>query len=646
MPLDPLPEIGDLYNARYRVRSQIGEGGFAVVYAAYDDHAARDVALKILKPDLQDGYSPALTARFEREARAVESLSHRHVVRMFEHGTGSDGRHFATFEILDGLDLDEYARAHDGHRLPSRDVESILRQILTPLREAHVQGLLHRDLKPQNIRVWDTEATLPRVKLMDFGLARWTDDGHPQITTTNELVGTPRYMSPEQLLKQPLTPASDVYSLGVVALELLLGPEALTGNSWGEQLDRLRSGHTFSIPMWESLDPHLRSIIDRMTARDPEDRFADAAVALRALDRTRDQPTLYLPVRRTRPRWQAVAAIAATVAVVAIIFVALQDRKEARVVPVQDTRPPAVTTTKPTPQRPPTPPPEREPKPEPEPVEPLPPLPSTASSGCGADPPIEGEYKGDETYFFIPDNYAPNRAYPLFVVLQQAYEPPELLVEGSGLRDLAARENIIIVAPRTKRLLYAWQPADVEIINARFRKVAANYCIDQAQVYLIAQGQAGALAHFLACEDWVTAIATQAARPGDMDFCPRPLAKPHIMFSGKHDRVYPFAGGPGCASATIEKLSVADMESLWLKHNNCGSERRVTFQTDNGVCHTWDCDQPVESCHLNGGHPWAGVAPRAGKYCDGEPADFPTTERVWTFFQSLHSAAEPDELSP
>src|SRR5690606_15504212 len=131
-------------------------------------------------------------------------------------------------------------------RLDPQAALHIMWQLLDSLSDAHHHGLLHRDIKPANVRVFEYMGDPLYAKLLDFGLARDVDGG-PQVTAKGELVGTPRYMAPEQLTEKPLSPATDIYSLGMVALEMLIGRDALGGNQWAGQLDRLRPEHTFDI---------------------------------------------------------------------------------------------------------------------------------------------------------------------------------------------------------------------------------------------------------------------------------------------------------------------------------------------------------------------------------------------------------------
>ncbi len=277
-----LPELGTTFQSKYRLDRVLGEGGFARVYEAEDVGAQRIVALKILKPD-DHGYARDVESRFHREVRVVANLRDPHTVTMFDFGRSPEGLLFMVFEYVPGQDLTQVLEA----RGPLGDDATIhiLRQVLQSLREAHQGGLLHRDIKPANIRISEYMGDPLRVTLLDFGIAKPlvpSAEGSA-ITHSGSLVGTPQYMSPEQLLEQQLTPASDVYSLGLVAYEMLSGMTAIKGNSLSDQLVVL-GGAGLALPPNAPVSPGLRRIVDRMISRDPAMRLQTAEQVLRSLE--------------------------------------------------------------------------------------------------------------------------------------------------------------------------------------------------------------------------------------------------------------------------------------------------------------------------------------------------------------------------
>src|ERR1700716_1431177 len=214
--------------AHYRINTAIGVGGMGEVYRATDMKLGRDVALKILPRDVAS--DPERLARFQREARAVAALNHPNVVTLYS-VEESDGVHFLTMELIEGQPLDRLIPANG---LPvGRIVE-----IAGALAAAHEKGIMHRDLKPANVMV----TTEGRVKVLDFGLAKdvgaETSDGATQtsagLTQAGIVMGTPAYMSPEQVSGRTLDHRTDIFSLGVILHEMATGRRPFEGTSSAE----------------------------------------------------------------------------------------------------------------------------------------------------------------------------------------------------------------------------------------------------------------------------------------------------------------------------------------------------------------------------------------------------------------------------
>jgi non-specific serine/threonine protein kinase/serine/threonine-protein kinase len=215
----PVPRIPETI-ARYRVVTLIGEGGMGTVYEAEQDHPRRTVALKVIKPGT---VSPALLRRFEQEAEALGRLQHPGIAQIYEAGTADTGfgpQPYFAMELIRGHSLKDYAEVH---RLSTNERLKIMGEVCEAVHHAHQRGLIHRDLKPGNILVDETG----QPKILDFGVARVTDrDAHAtSYTDVGQLIGTLAYMSPEQVLADPLglDTRSDVYALGVILYELLAG---------------------------------------------------------------------------------------------------------------------------------------------------------------------------------------------------------------------------------------------------------------------------------------------------------------------------------------------------------------------------------------------------------------------------------------
>lgn len=277
------PKTGDLFEGRYRIGPMIGAGGFARVYKAQQEDLGREVALKIMTPPKDGDYDPHLVERFNQEARLVSRLRDPHTITMFDYGRNQDGLLYMVFEYVNGVSLSNLIASEAPIRADR--AMKILRQTLSSLEEAHSLGMLHRDIKPGNIMVFEHVGRPDQVKLLDFGIAKLTGADQPgqDLTADGALIGTPRYMSPEQIRGEKLTPQSDLYSLGLVAYELLMGKKAIESNSSvtiiGKQLDP----QSFALPPMANVPAGLRTWVNRLLAKERAHRFKSATDALQAL---------------------------------------------------------------------------------------------------------------------------------------------------------------------------------------------------------------------------------------------------------------------------------------------------------------------------------------------------------------------------
>jgi serine/threonine protein kinase/tetratricopeptide (TPR) repeat protein len=210
-PNSPVEE-GVILGQRYEILKRLGEGGMGAVYKARDHELDRLVALKVIRPDLAG--HPDILRRFKQELILARQVTHKNVVRIFDLGS-ADGRKFITMDYIDGYDLKSILVERG--KLPAADVVPIFQQVCRGLEAAHTEGVVHRDLKPQNIMLDETG----RVWLMDFGLARSMEMAG--LTRTGVLMGTPDYMSPEQARAEKVDARSDLFSLGIIVYELLTG---------------------------------------------------------------------------------------------------------------------------------------------------------------------------------------------------------------------------------------------------------------------------------------------------------------------------------------------------------------------------------------------------------------------------------------
>ncbi|MEN3335597.1 MAG: eukaryotic-like serine/threonine-protein kinase, partial [Blastocatellia bacterium] len=212
--------IGRTLQGKYRIEELLGSGGMCDVYRAIHVQMGKQVAIKILKPQL--AVDPAIARRFEQEARAASRIHHPNAINVMDYGIGEGNTPFIVMEYVNGITLGELMRQHGA--LSIERAANILRQICGALDDAHGVGVIHRDIKPDNIIIGDY-GNSDWVEVVDFGVAKIQEDLNRRVALTGEniLVGTPRYMSPEQCEEMPVDARSDIYSLGVVLYEMLAG---------------------------------------------------------------------------------------------------------------------------------------------------------------------------------------------------------------------------------------------------------------------------------------------------------------------------------------------------------------------------------------------------------------------------------------
>ena len=275
--------IGKLLDNRYEILEQIGSGGMAVVYKAKCHRLNRLVALKILKPDLaQDA---EFRRRFHDESQAVAMLSHPNIVAVYDVSKSSD-LEYIVMELIDGITLKQYMQ-RKGEALNWREALHFITQIVKALGHAHSRGIIHRDIKPQNIMVLRDGS----VKVADFGIARLTSA--QQATLTQEALGSVHYISPEQAKGSRIDARSDLYSAGVVLYEMLTGRLPFEGDSPVS----VAIQHISSIPLApRELNPEIPEALEAITmkamAPNMENRYLDADEMLRDLEEFRKNPNI------------------------------------------------------------------------------------------------------------------------------------------------------------------------------------------------------------------------------------------------------------------------------------------------------------------------------------------------------------------
>jgi serine/threonine protein kinase len=281
---------GDKLAGRYRIVTLIGEGAIGEVYEAYDEALGEPMALKTLRAQLA---SHAVTVeRFRREIQLARKVTHRNVCRTYDLGRHQmrDGSEvtFLTMELLRGMSLARHM--NDKGRFTTEEALPLVLQMTAGLEAAHEAGVIHRDFKPGNM-VLVPEAGAgpddpPRLVIMDFGLARRHGLGEESITTTGEALGTPLYMAPEQVTSgvEPITPATDIYALGIVLYEMVTNDMPFKGNSTTVMaLKRIKEKPITPRAVIPDLDPRWEAVIMRCLERVQARRYQTAAQVEAAL---------------------------------------------------------------------------------------------------------------------------------------------------------------------------------------------------------------------------------------------------------------------------------------------------------------------------------------------------------------------------
>jgi hypothetical protein len=265
---------------RYRVGDQIGAGGTSRVHAGVDERLARPVAIKVLDACAVADADPAGRDRFLREARTAASFAHPHAVTTFDAGEDDDTL-FMVMELVEGPTLASHLAGAPGP-LPVAEALAIIDQVLSALDAAHSQGIVHRDVKPANVLLTGDG----QVKLADFGIARRFDDLDAALTGVGLVLGTPRYLAPEQVQGKPTGPTTDVYAVGLILFEMLSGEVPLVGDT---PVATAVARQTQPVPDLRELRPEVPNdvirAVERALARHPDSRFADAGELRDALRR-------------------------------------------------------------------------------------------------------------------------------------------------------------------------------------------------------------------------------------------------------------------------------------------------------------------------------------------------------------------------
>ncbi|HEV2092867.1 MAG TPA: Stk1 family PASTA domain-containing Ser/Thr kinase [Rubrobacter sp.] len=290
-----------LVDNRYRLRQPLGSGGMADVFLAHDDILDRDVALKVMSGRYAS--DDEFVERFRREAQSAAALSHPNIVSIFDRGEADDGTYYIAMEYLPGGTLKD--RILKRGALPPRTAAAVALQIAEALCAAHERDVIHRDIKPHNILITSSGD----VKVTDFGIARAASSS--TMTRTGHILGTAHYISPEQAMGEPVGPASDLYSLGVVLYEMLTGEMPFDADTPIGIAMKHVNGHLVPPQVLRPEIPDgINAVAVRLLAKNPEDRYASDAELIEDLERvvagldpsgaTKEMATSLLPAATTR----------------------------------------------------------------------------------------------------------------------------------------------------------------------------------------------------------------------------------------------------------------------------------------------------------------------------------------------------------
>jgi len=270
-PADPM--IGSTVE-KYLIKRKLGEGGMGIVYEAEHIHIGKKVALKVLLEDYTK--KQELVDRFKQEARSASIIGHPNIINVTDFGYTPDGRIFFVMEFLDGEDLASVIEKQG--TLPHGRIMRVVKQVCAGLSAAHRKGIIHRDMKPENIFVLNPGGEDETIKILDFGIAKMSilESEGRKLTKTGVVFGTPEYMSPEQAAGKPIDHRIDIYSLGVIMYEMLTGKVPFTGDTFMSILTK----HIFEpvppigeVSQGGAVPPALEQIVYKCLAKEPEGRF-------------------------------------------------------------------------------------------------------------------------------------------------------------------------------------------------------------------------------------------------------------------------------------------------------------------------------------------------------------------------------------
>lgn len=680
-----LAQVGDVFSSRYQLLDVLGSGGFATVFRGRDQTIGRDVVVKVLTP--QDGrYAPTVRARFLREAQIFGELQSPYIVTMYDFGESAEGLLFMVFEYVAGVELGELIAQAGGRRqgLPPDVVLNLLQQLLSALDESHRKGVLHRDIKPANILVYQYADDPHRVKLLDYGVAKDLSGDAKSLTSTGGVVGTLRYMSPEQLAGETLGPASDIYSLGLVAYEMLVGTPAIAGESQREMILAQIDDNDITVP------PHLapgalRAAIDGMLHKDLAARLRTARDVKQLLQQTvsghhtspprahvtsrhsirgpSDTPSSNTlrgvrtggvpvqPVVEVQPppslvrRWAPyVGAVALLIGLVVAVVMFTRPPEDVAAPVVRKSRDALFATNEPKPAEPPS-----GPRLQTDVGSSARDASAVPESACNKPAPFSGVRRLPttlESWATFPSSYGAE-PMPLVVLFHRAFRTAPEFIKYSKFQALAEEHGFVVVAFReTEQLGY-----DERLfgkVAKNIEKLFQDHCLDRSRLYLVGDDQGSRIAWTLPCMIPVSAYAVTFDRSARA--CVPVLPTSRLRVYGVHDRYVPPSGAVGCSPLDGDSASAASFRKNWSKALECG-EAQPWGDWESGRCERFECrygNHAICAGELN--HQWPdgpdSLVPWPGCHANIPGELFPIPDAIWKYFSEEGVAFSAEQLAP
>ncbi|MBX9947621.1 MAG: serine/threonine protein kinase [Candidatus Obscuribacterales bacterium] len=262
---------GQLVAGRYKIIKVIGRGGMGSVYQAHDLYIKRNVALKMLHREFAS--KPIIIQRFQKEVEAIAKLSHPGIVKVHDLGVSQDGSQFMVMDMVEGRSLD--ALLKERHHLPVKEALDIVTQVVESVEHAHANGVIHRDLKPSNIIISMDNQGMPKVRLVDFGIAKLIepDGDSSKLTQTGDLFGSPQYMSPEQCRGEKLDQRADIYAIGCIFFEMITGQIAFSDENAVKTILKHLNDPRPTVKKELNVPGSVMTVIDRCLEKRKQDRY-------------------------------------------------------------------------------------------------------------------------------------------------------------------------------------------------------------------------------------------------------------------------------------------------------------------------------------------------------------------------------------